>query len=83
MDAANHKHAVLLFHLAGYIRREFAMARINLARFQRTPEGAEHSTGSCGDHRIDVGTVRLLQFSGVDFVVLRNRAVYTENHVLR
>jgi hypothetical protein len=44
MDAANDKHTFLCFHLSGYIRGQLSVAGIDLARFQRTSKGAQHST---------------------------------------
>ena len=35
VDAANDEHAILRFHLSGYIRGQFSVAGIDLARFQR------------------------------------------------
>ena len=54
------------------------MAGVNLARFQRTSEGAEHSTGGCGNDIVDCGGVRLCQFRGINFVMLGDGAVDAE-----
>ncbi len=44
MNPADHQHALLRFHLSSHIRGQFAVARVDLARFQRTSESAHHST---------------------------------------
>jgi len=62
VDAAYHKHAFVRFHLAGHFSHELPVARIDVTRLQRASEGAQHSTGSRGDHIIDRGGVRLLEF---------------------
>ena len=54
------------------------MAGVNLARFQRTSEGAEHSTGGCGNEIVNCGGVRLCQFRGINFVMLGDGAVDAE-----
>ncbi len=46
VDAPNHQDAVFAFHLAGDVSRQTPVAGIDLARFQRTSEGSEHSTRS-------------------------------------
>jgi hypothetical protein len=49
MDATDDKYTVLGFHFSGYICRQAPIAGIDLARFQRTPKGTEHSTSGCRD----------------------------------
>lgn len=41
------------FYLAGYLCYELPVARINVTRFQRASEGANHSTGGCCDYVVD------------------------------
>jgi hypothetical protein len=50
---ANDENAFFRFYLTCYVGDEFAVACVNLARFQRTSEGSHHSAGSGGDHIID------------------------------
>ncbi len=45
VNAANDEYALLRFHLSGYIRGQFSVAGIDLARFQRASKSAHHSTG--------------------------------------
>src|SRR6266566_7706048 len=53
MNPADHQHALLRFHLSSHIRGQFAVARIDLARFQRTSESAHHSTSGCGNDIVE------------------------------
>jgi hypothetical protein len=45
MDPADDQHSIFLFHLAGHFRAELPIAGINLTRFQRASESAQHSAG--------------------------------------
>jgi len=45
VNAANDEYTLLCFQLSGYIRGQFSVAGIDLARFQRTSKSAHHSTG--------------------------------------
>src|ERR1700680_3849551 len=56
VNAANDEDALIGFHLAGYVCREPATARIDLTRLQRASKGSEHSTRGCGDHVIPIGS---------------------------
>src|SRR6266852_4998258 len=47
VNAADNKHTLLSLHLSGYFSGQFSVARVDLARFQRTSEGAHHSTRGC------------------------------------
>ena len=50
VNSADNEHSVFRFDLAPHICRKPAAACINLARFQRAPEGSQHSaTGSGND----------------------------------
>jgi hypothetical protein len=62
VNAADDHHVVFRFHFAGYVRDEFSITGINLARFQRTSEGAHHSTSGGGDNVINGGGVRIADF---------------------
>jgi hypothetical protein len=72
VNTPDDEHAVLGFHFSGHVSREFAVAGIDLARFQRTSEGAKHSTSGGADDIVDGCGVRVFQFGGIDFVVLGN-----------
>jgi hypothetical protein len=37
VNAPNDQHALLCFHLSGYVRSQFSVAGIDLARFQLKP----------------------------------------------
>ncbi len=45
MDPTDDQHSIFLFHLAGHFRAELPFAGINLTRFQRASESAQHSAG--------------------------------------
>ena len=49
VDAADDQHSLFRFYFSRYVRRQSPIAGIDLARLQRTSEGAHHSTGGCGD----------------------------------
>src|SRR6202007_2147705 len=83
VNAADHQDTIFLLHLSGYICRKLPVARVNLARFQRASEGTHHSTSRRRDHVVDSGSMRLLQFSGIHFIVLRDRSMNTVNNRLR
>jgi hypothetical protein len=42
LDAADHDNAFLCFQLAGYLRTELAITRIDVTRFQRSSKSAEN-----------------------------------------
>ena len=46
VDATDHQHSFLGFHLPSYVGRQSPVAGINLACFQRASKRAHHSTGS-------------------------------------
>src|SRR4029077_15980952 len=79
---ADHQHVVLCLDFAGYVRFQLSITGIDLARFQRTSEGAHHSTSSGGDDVVDRGGVRFRELCGIDFVVLGDGAVDAENNRL-
>jgi len=83
VDPPDNQHTIFALSLPGNIGGEFAIAGVDLARFQRASKRAHHSAGGRGDHVVDGGTVRALQFRRVDFVMLGNGPVYAENHGLR
>src|ERR1700745_1809799 len=83
MDAPNDENSLLRLHVAGSFRHELPVARINFARLQRAPEGADHSTSGCGDYVVDRRSMGFFQFGGVDFVMLGDRTMNTENHRLQ
>jgi hypothetical protein len=82
VDAANDEHAILRFHLSGYIRGQFSVAGVDLARFQRASKRTDHSTGGRRNDIVDGGGMRLLQLCWVNFVVLGDRPMDTEDHRL-
>src|SRR5690349_758213 len=83
MDAPDDQHAIFGFHFAGHFSRQFPIAGINLARFQRTSKSAHHSTSRGGNNVINGRRVRLLEFRGVHSVMFGNGPVDTINYRLR
>ena len=49
VDPADDEDSLLSFYLASHLRRESSVTGINLARFQRTSEGTQHSASSRGN----------------------------------
>ena len=82
VDAADDENSFPYLHLARDILDKITIARINVTRFQRASEGAEHSANGCGDHVVDSGGMGLLQFGRIDLVMLGNRTVHAEHHRL-
>ena len=83
VDAAYDEHTFLRLYLAGHFPNELPVARIDVTRLQRASEGAEHSTSSRSNHVVDRRGVRLLEFRGIDFVVLGYGPVDAEGNLLR
>jgi hypothetical protein len=83
MDAPDDENSFLRFHFAGYFSYELPVARIDFARLQRAPEGANHSTGGCSDHVVDRRSVGFFQFGGVDFVMFGDCTMNAENDRLQ
>lgn len=55
VDPANDQNASLDFYFTGNFRDQIAVARINLARFQRTAKSSGQSPAGCGDDVIQRG----------------------------
>jgi hypothetical protein len=82
VNAANDEYAILSFHLPGYIRGQFSVAGIDLARFQRASKSAHHSTGGRRNDIVNRRRMGLLQLCRVHFVVLGNGPVDTVDYRL-
>ena len=83
VDPADDQHTFLSLNLTSNLPSQPPVAGIDLARFQRTSKGPEHSTRSGGDDIIDRRSVGLGQRRRVYFVVLSDGTVHAENHRLR
>jgi hypothetical protein len=55
VDSLDHEHAVLDLDLAGRFCSEASFAGVDLARLQRTPEGARQSARGGGDDVVERG----------------------------
>lgn len=83
MDSPDDQHTVLSLDLTSNLSCQSPVAGIDVARFQRTSKGPQHSTRSGRDDIIERRSVRFGQRRRIHFVVLRDAAVHTENHRLR
>ena len=82
MDAADDKYAFLRLDLSGNFGGQFSVAGIDLARLQRTSEGAHHSTSGRRNNIVNGRRVRFLQSCRVNFVVLGDGPMDTVDHRL-
>ena len=78
MDSPNHQHTVFTFDLSANIGREPAVARIDFARFQRAPEGSNHSACGSRDDVINRRRVRFAECILIDSIVFCDRTMYAE-----
>jgi hypothetical protein len=53
VDTADHENAFLCFYFTSYFRDELPVARTNMTRLQRAPEGAQHSASSCSNRIVN------------------------------
>jgi hypothetical protein len=75
VNPSNDQHSLLCFYFSGNFAGKFAVAGVDLARFQRTSESAEHSTGGRGNNIVDGGCVRLGELGRIHFIVLGDGAM--------
>jgi hypothetical protein len=80
VNSPDHEHTIFIFDLAADVGREPAIARVDLARLQRAPEGSNHSATCGGNDVIDRCRVRFTYFVWVNSVVLRDCAMYAERN---
>jgi len=83
MDSPDNQHAVFSLNFTSNLSCEPTVASIDVARFQRTSKGTEHSTSSRCDYIVDRRSVGFGQRRRVHFIVLRDGTVHAENHRLR
>jgi len=69
LDALDHQHLPLQFHLANRFRGQPALAGRDPARFQRATQGAGQSTGCGGNQVVERGSVGFVDV-GIDPIVL-------------
>jgi hypothetical protein len=58
-NASEYEHPLVAFDVTLRIRAEPSRARLNPARLQRAPEGADQSTRRCGDDIVERRGVRV------------------------
>jgi len=76
-DPADDEDVSVQFDFAHRFRGQFAIGGINLARFQRAPEGSRQSARCSGDHVIECRGVRRVGIRR-DLIMLRNLGVHPE-----
>ena len=79
VNPADYKYPFVQLHFTSNISHQAPVASINVARFQRTCESAQHSASRRRDSVIQRGCVRLPNEGGINFVVLGDGAVDTES----
>jgi hypothetical protein len=83
MNAADDEYAIFRFDFAPHVCREAPVTCIDLARFQRAPEGSDHSPTGGRNDIIDRRGMGCRQLVRIDSVVFGNRSMDTELHRLR
>jgi hypothetical protein len=80
VNSPDHEHPIFIFDLAADIGREPAIARVNLARFQRATEGSKHSATRSGNDVIDRRRMGFAYFVFVNSIVLGDCAMDAERN---
>src|SRR6266404_4095126 len=83
VDPADHQGTLFLFNLSYDLSRQSATAGIDMARFQRTSKGTNHSTCGRSNHIVESRGMRFAQLCGVHLVVFRDGAVDAEENGVR
>jgi hypothetical protein len=83
MDPPDDEYSILSFNLACDISSELAVICVNVARIQRAPKSAEHSTGGRRYHIINRSGVRILELRGIYPVMLGDGSVNAKDNLLR
>jgi hypothetical protein len=78
VNSADDKYAVFGFDFTASFRFKSPLTGIDFTRFQRAPEGSEHSAGCRSDYIIDSCRMRLFEFGFVDAIVFGDRAMNAE-----
>ena len=79
VNTPDDKYTVFGFNFAACFRCKLPLTRIDFARLQRAPEGSKQSAGSRSHDVIDGRRMRLLEFSFVNPIVLRDSAMNAEH----
>ena len=79
VNSPNHQDVVLGLDLSSNFRRQSFVAGVDLARFQRTPEGADQSAAGGRHHVIKCRGMRLCNL-WANVIVFGHSSVYTEAH---
>jgi hypothetical protein len=82
MNSVNYQNPLIGFNFPSHFGTQPAVARIYLARFQRAPEGSDHSTTKGGHDIIKRCRMRFGQFSWIQAIMLSNGSMNAENYWL-
>jgi hypothetical protein len=83
VNSANYQNPLVGFDFPSHFGPQPAIARIYFARFQRAPEGSDHSTPKGGHNIIKRGRVRFGQSCWIQAIMLGNGSVNAEDYWLR
>ena len=79
VNAPDDQHSILGLHFTRRIRRQLPRRGINLTRLQRASKGPGESARRCRDDVVQCGGMGFENI-GRHFVVLRHRAMYSEEN---
>jgi hypothetical protein len=82
MNAPEYQYTVVVFNFASSVCRQPPIACIDFARFQRAPEGSQHSACGRSDDVIECGRVGLREFRHVDAIMFRDFVMHAKHHRL-
>ena len=82
VNFANYENSVIRFDFPPHISTQLSVARVYFARFQRAPEGSEHSTAEGGHHIVQCCGVRCRKLRGIDAIMFGNGPMHTEHYKL-
>jgi hypothetical protein len=83
VHSADYQGALLGFDLPSHFGMQPSVTGIYLARFQRAPEGSDHSTAQSGHNVIESCRMRFGEFCWIETIMLGNGSMDTERHALR
>ncbi|MGA8539845.1 MAG: hypothetical protein WB566_10120 [Terriglobales bacterium] len=81
--SANYQNPLIGFDFPSYFGAQAAVARIYFARFQRAPEGSDHSTTKGSHNVVNSCRMRFGEFCWIHTIMLSNGSVDAERHRLR
>jgi len=82
MNSANYQNPLIGFDFPFHLGTQPARARIYFARFQRAPEGSDHSTTEGGHNIIERCRMRFGQFCWIQAIMLGNGSMNAKENWL-